>query len=269
VVGSNATDPAWRADAGAGGLAGPVGPGMFQTGVEKEVGRAIAETFQSSSDPVETRLANFPRYMRRAHATRFLALYELFKLVMPVKGSVVDCGVYNGFSLMTWAKLSAVLEPNNLTRRIYGFDSFHGFPEVSARDASARSPSVGSGDLTSTAESELRRLIELYDDDRFLGHIPKVELVVGDVSETVPEFLVANPHLVVSLLFLDVDLYGPTKVALESFRPRMPKGAILAFDELDNPMWPGETLAALETLGLSELRIERFDFDPYIGFVRL
>ena len=31
---------------------------------------------------------------------------------------------------MTWAKLSAVLEPNNLTRRIYGFDSFEGFPDV-------------------------------------------------------------------------------------------------------------------------------------------
>ena len=36
--------------------------------------------------------------------------------------------------------------------------------------------------------------------------------------------------------------------------PRMPKGALLVFDELDNPMWPGETLAALESVGLGGWR---------------
>ena len=49
----------------------------------------------------------------------------------------------------------------------------------------------------------------------------------------------------------------------------MPKGSILAFDELDNPLWPGETLALLETIGIRELKIERVDFDPYIGYVIL
>ena len=48
-----------------------------------------------------------------------------------------------------------------------------------------------------------------------------------------------------SLLFLDFDLYEPTKAALEQFVPRMPRGAVLAFDELDNPIWPGETKALL------------------------
>jgi hypothetical protein len=46
----------------------------------------------------------------------------------------------------------------------------------------------------------------------------------------------------------------------------MPKGAIIAFDELDNPIWPGETLALIETLGMNKLKIERVDFDPYMGF---
>jgi hypothetical protein len=78
-----------------------------------------------------------------------------------------------------------------------------------------------------------------------------------------------NPHIVVSLLFLDFDLYEPTKVALEHFLPRMPKGAVLAFDELDNPLWPGETLAMLETHAKRPLRIERLEFDPYIGFAIL
>ena len=58
-----------------------------------------------------------------------------------------------------------------------------------------------------------------------------------------PEFVEENQHLVVSMLFLDMDLYEPTLAALKHFVPRMPKGSVLAFDELDNPIWPGETLA--------------------------
>lgn len=245
-----------------------VAPGMFQTATERHVGAEIVRVFESSADTVEQRLANFPRYVRRANLTRLLALYELFKLVLPVKGSIVECGVFRGFSFMTWAKLSAILEPNNLTRRIYGFDSFSGFPEVSERDQPKRT-GVRQGDLGANVESELRELMDLYDADRFLGHIPKVSLITGDIKETVEPFVNANPQLVVSLLYLDADLYDPTVAALKAFLPRMPKGAILAFDELDNPLWPGETAAALDVVGLSGLRLERFEFDPYIAFARL
>lgn len=243
-------------------------PGMFQTEAERAVGPLIEEIFTGSSDSLEVRLANFPRYVRRSHITRFLALYELFKLVLPVKGSIVECGVYRGFSLFSFAKLSSVLEPNNLTRRVYGFDSFEGFPEVSPHDAPDHT-GVRTGDLASGAEAELRQLITAYDKDRFLGHLPKIQLVSGDIAETLPLFLADNPHLVVSLLFMDVDLYDPTRLALELLLPRMPKGAIVAFDELDNPLWPGETTAASHAVGLNRLNLRRFEFDPYIAYAQL
>ena len=51
--------------------------------------------------------------------------------------------------------------------------------------------------------------------DRFLGHLPKMHLVSGPLVDTLPRFVADNPHLVISLLFLDVDLYEPTKLALE------------------------------------------------------
>jgi len=50
---------------------------------------------------------------------------------------------------------------------------------------------------------------------------------------------------------------------------RMPKGAVLAFDELDNPRWPGETLAAIEAVGLRQLRLRRIQWDPYIAYAVL
>ena len=169
---------------------------------------------------------------------------------------------------MTWAHLSAALEPTNLTRRIYGFDTFEGFPAVSEHDRPL-GPGAEPGDLASDSFSELSELVDVYDSDRFLGHIPKARLVRGDVNETIPRFVEENAHLVVSLLFLDLDLYEPTCTALREFFPRMPKGSVLAFDELDNPIWPGETLAVLEEIGIGSLELRRFEFDPYISYAVL
>jgi hypothetical protein len=237
---------------------------VFRTAAELGVADAVAQVFEQCMDPLATKLDNFPKYARRVPLKRFLAMYELFKLVLPVKGSIVECGVFRGFGTMTWAKLSAILEPENLTRRIYGFDTFSGFPTIALEDRAVDMPMVG--DLSSSSEEELLRLIEQYDADRYLGHIPKVALVKGDIALTIPEFLAENKHILVSLLFLDADLYEPTAVALEHFLPRMPKGAVVAFDELDNPKWPGETLALLERLDISHVSLRRWEWDPYISY---
>jgi len=239
--------------------------GGFRTRDEQKVPQEIAKVFQESPGDVASKLENFPRYIRRQKVTRFIALYEIFKRILPVKGSIIECGVYQGFGLMTWANLSAVLEPNNLTRRIYGFDTFEGFKEARDKDK-GKGFVPEQGDLKADSYSELLELIRIYDSNRFLGHVPKVFLFKGDATITIPQFVKENKHLVVSLLFLDMDLFEPTKVAIGQFFSRMPKGAIIAFDELDNPIWPGETMAVLETVGMGKLRIERFDFDPYIGF---
>jgi len=242
----------------------------LRTEQERMAGAEIARIFNESADSVETRLENFPKYVRRQHLTRFLALYEIFKRILNVKGSIVECGVNRGYGLMAWAKLSALLEPTNLTRRIYGFDTFAGFPSVADHDRTGpKWETAEPGGLRADSYAELQRLLELYDKDRFLGHIGKVELVKGDATKTIPAFIADHPHVVVSLLFLDFDLYEPTKAALETFVPRMPKGAIVAFDELDNPLWPGETKALLDTVGMRRLKLERMEFDPYIAFARI
>lgn len=237
----------------------------FRSTAETEAAEKVVRLFSESPDSVQARLDSFPKYVRRPILTRFLALYEVFKLALPVKGSVVECGVNRGFGLMTWAKLSAILEPTNLTRRIYGFDTFSGFAEPHELDKSPTA-SPKQGELRADCFAELNALIELYDQDRYLGHVQKMKLVKGDVKETIPRFIEEHPHLVVSLLFLDFDLYEPTRLALEHFLPRMPRGAVLAFDELDNPIWPGETQALLRTVGINKFEIRRLEFDPYIGY---
>jgi hypothetical protein len=239
--------------------------GGLRTSAETREARLNKACFFRNPDSWEKKIENFPKYVRRQNLTRFLALYEIFKRIINVKGSIVECGVYKGFGISSWAKLSAILEPVNLTRRIYGFDSFEGFPDVSQKDSNQ----IKKGDLFADCQAEINELMQIHDTTRFLGHIPKVELIKGDAKKTIPKFIEENQHLVVSLLFLDFDLYEPTKIALESFLPRMPHGAIIAFDELDNPLWPGETLALIKTIGIGNLKIERLPFDPYIGFASI
>jgi hypothetical protein len=243
--------------------------GGLRTEAERLEAPGNRACFERNPSSWESKLENFPKYVRRQNLTRFLALYEIFKRVLEVKGSIVECGVNHGFGIMTWAKLSAILEPVNLTRRIYGFDTFSGFPSISDKDRSANSMHVKEGDLFANSQDEILELARLHDSTRFIGHVPKIELVRGDALKTIPEFVASHPHLVVSLLYLDFDLYEPTRVALEYLLPRMPRGAIIAFDELDNPLWPGETAAMLEAHGKYRFRLERLQFDPYIGFAVL
>ena len=246
----------------------PVSGGLRTPAEENEASLNKA-CFERNPESWEKKMENFPKYVRRQNLTRLLSLYEIFKRVLRVKGSIVECGVYQGFGIMTWAKLSAILEPVNLTRRIYGFDTFEGFPSLSNEDRSQTSSHVQDGELFADSEKELQELLSIHDSTRFLGHIRKTSLIRGDATVTIPKFVEEHSQLVVSLLFMDFDLYEPTKVALQHFVPRMPKGSVIAFDELDNPLWPGETLALLQGLRIRHLRLQRLEYDPYIGFAVL
>ena len=219
--------------------------------------------FDASPAPVSEKLSDFAKYVPREALSRFLVKYEIFKRVLHVQGSVIECGVFNGAGLMTFAQISEMLEPLNHQRKIIGFDTWSGFPHVASEDGEAQEDN-----FSGASYDELRRGIELWNSTRYLKHIPKVALVRGDICETVPIFIEQNPETVISLLYLDADLYLPTKTALEYFVPRMPKGAIVAFDELNDCYWPGEAAAVLDTLGIRNLRIER-SFATAISFAVL
>jgi hypothetical protein len=232
----------------------------------------MSTVFEKSPAPVGVKLDNFPKYVRRQSLARFLARYELFKLQLDVQGSVIECGVHHGGGLFTWAKLSSALEPYAIHRRIYGFDTFSGFPQLSPADTPTEpqpAAIVGGFAPGYPIDEELDHAIIEYDANRYLSQFRKVELVKGDAVKTIPAFLERNPQLLVSLLFLDFDLYEPTRTALEHLRPRMCKGAVIAFDEINNPLWPGETVALLETVQVAKHRLRRFPMDPNISYVVL
>ena len=241
------------------------------TTTEKEVQyRNELETyFKNSIGTNLEKLENFAKYVPRQSIATFLAKYEIFKKIINVQGSIIECGVYNGGGLMAFAQLSAIFEPVNNQRKIIGFDTFAGFTELSEEDKKGTSVYSKKGGFAADSYEDLKKSIELYDANRFISHYPRVVLVKGDAKETLPKYLNDNPQTIVSLLYLDFDVFEPTKIAIELLKPRMPKGAVIVFDELNADTFPGETLAVLKTIGVKDLRIQRFPFDSWISYVVL
>jgi len=232
---------------------------------------ALENYIRESPGTFTEKMENFTKYVPRQNMARFLARYEIFKLIMEVQGSIVECGVLFGGGLMSFANLSVILEPYNFQRRIIGFDTFSGFPEVAAEDLMGaperKSAHLKTGGFAApTAYEDLLQAIFLFDMNRFLNHFPKVDLVQGDFNETSAKYLEDHPHLVISCLYLDFDIYTPTKLAIQRFFSRIPKGGIVVFDELNEEAFPGETIAVMETLDLAKLRVRRFPFEPRISY---
>jgi hypothetical protein len=230
----------------------------------QQVSKAWSESEINDLDKLEA----FARFSTKRSIARFLVKTEIFKRILNINGSIVECGVFNGAGLFSWAALSEIYEPVNHTRKITGFDTFGGFPSVTNEDNLSNYKSK-KGDLRGDTLDALKQSVLKHNLERNLGHIEKVELIKGDFMETGGGWLSSNPHVLISLLYLDFDLYEPTMEALKLFIPRMHGGSIIAFDELNCGNFPGETLAYLETLRDKNLMLERSPIDPWISWVTL
>ena len=85
-----------------------------------------------------------------------------------------------------------------------------------------------------------------------------LELVKGDITKTVPEYVKSHPELRICLLNLDTDVYEPAVTILENLYPRIVKGGILILD--DYGVFAGETKAAEEYFKDKKAEIKKFSF---------
>lgn len=210
--------------------------------------------------------ANFPMWARTRDVTRFLVRNELFKLILDVPGSVFECGVHLGGGLASWIHLSEVYEPVAFTRRIFGFDTFRGFPSVKSEDRRADGSIAAAGDFFVDRDEEVIQNLEDIDRTRKVSNCERLEIVVGDATTTIPALLEGDRSVTIALLYLDFDLYEPTLAALEACLPRMPRGALVVLDQFGDRDWPGETAALLDSVDLRDTRLRTFHWAPRISY---
>ena len=183
---------------------------------------------------------------------------HIYRQIVDVMGVVMEFGTRWGPNLAQFSALRGIYEPFNRHRKIVGFDTFSGFPKIENQDGDSDMMEVGHLKVTDNYCQYLDKVMQLHEQDNPLSHIQKYELVQGDATETLIKYLTDNKETIVALAYFDFDIYSPTKICLEAIKPRLVKGSILAFDELNDPDSPGETLALMETFGLNNVRLKRF-----------
>jgi hypothetical protein len=207
---------------------------------------------------------HFSVFLKRQVLSRLLYQDFLYQKILSVPGVILEFGVHWGATIATLINLRGIHEPYNHSRFIYGFDTFSGFSDVSEKDGGFSK----NGDYSTTQgyEDELSEVLGIHESFSPISQIKKFELIKGDVVESLPRFLEENPHAIVSMAIFDMDIYAPTRSALEQIIPRLTKGSLLVFDELNCRHFPGETEAVNEVIGLNELRLQRVPNQPYCAF---
>jgi len=216
---------------------------------ERAVRQQFASLMTATPIPPDELVDNLALYLRRQPLTDLLSLDALYRMILDVPGVIMEFGVHRGRHLAALTALRGVYEPYNPHRRIVGFDTFTGFPDLADIDTTSPSAVAGRFALAGDYPRHLREVLDAHEHGEHLRHIQRTVIVQGDVRETLPRYLADNPHTIIALAYFDLDLYEPTRDTIKAIRPYLTRGSVLAFDELAHAKWPGETAALRDTLG--------------------
>lgn len=225
----------------------------------------LAARLRSAAIPDGELLDNLGLFLTRQTLSRINFIQQLYQMIVPVHGVIMEFGVRWGQNLALFSALRGIHEPFNYNRRIVGFDTFSGFPSISEEDGAA----VAAGDyaVSENWKDELEAILNFHETNAPIAQKKKFELVQGDATQTLPAYLQRQPETIVALAYFDFDIYQPTKACLEALLPHITRGTILAFDELNCPEFPGETLAVREVLGLSRYALRRDPNNPLTSYL--
>lgn len=189
---------------------------------------------------------------------KMLNQLEIFKKIVELPGDVLEFGVYKGTSIVRLLTFRNLLE-SEFSRKIFGFDVYGKFPnqlelETDKEFVSKFENAGGYG--ISKDELELHLINKGFSN---------FELIKGDIFETIPEFIANNPSLKISLLHIDVDVYEPTKIILESFWNKIVRGGILMLDDYGTV--DGETKAVDEFFENKNIMIQKPKYNHIPSFI--
>ena len=210
--------------------------------------------------------ANLGLFLDGKNLSRILLMDHLYKQIVDTQGVVMDFGTRWGHNMTLFQTLRSIYEPFNRHRLVLGFDTFEGFPSVAPEDGDSDLMFPGNLGVGAGYTDYLQKLLDTHESMNPLAHLQKNQIVKGDAVKTLADYLSKNPQTIVSLAYFDFDIYEPTKKCLELIKPRLSKGSIVAFDELNDKDSPGETVALMEVFGLQNIRLQRYRYASRVSY---
>jgi hypothetical protein len=244
-------------------------PKVLTLSSPKEVAlrEGLARLFDECPIPKNELLTNLGLFLNRQTLSRILFMHELYRQIVNVAGIIVEFGSRWGQNLALFSSFRGIYEPFNYTRKIVGFDTFDGFKAISRQDRPSNGVVAGGYSVSEDYETYLDAILSYHEEESPLSHIRKFQIVKGDATVTVPKYLSDSPETIIALAYFDFDLYEPTKKCLEVIKDYLTRGSVLAFDELNHPAFPGETIAFREVLGLRQYKIVHSTLAPSPAYV--
>lgn len=216
--------------------------------------------------PPEEIFNNIGLYLDRRIISRFLFINEIYQKIVSIHGNIFEFGVRYGQNISLFTSFRGIYEPYNHNRKIVGFDTWEGFPDVDEKSDKSEWKSGDFG-VPENYENYLSEVIMLHEQMAPIPTLKKHMFVKGDATKTIKEFLANHQETIISLAYFDFDIYKPTKECLESIIPYLSKGAVIAFDEINVAEWPGETQALREVLGTNNFTIHHSQFRANAGYI--
>ena len=105
----------------------------------------LIDRLHNSTIPHNEISQNLGLYLKRHALSRILFMDDLYKKIINVNGSIIEFGVRWGQNMALFENFRGIYEPYNYTRKIIGFDTFSGFPEVVSKDGVAECAVEGGG----------------------------------------------------------------------------------------------------------------------------
>jgi hypothetical protein len=193
--------------------------------------------------------------------SKFATHLDLFRSTSGLPGEIIECGVFKGASLFRFIKFRDLFE-NCFSRKIIAFDIFGSFPKAQyVLDKKKRSQFIQEAGSKSIKSEYLISLLDK------LNLNQNIELIEGNILQSVPEYLSNNPHLKISLLHIDVDLHEATKTCLENFYTHMVNGGIIVLD--DYGAFAGANKAIDEFFSDKDISIEKLPYSSAVSFVTI
>jgi hypothetical protein len=199
---------------------------------------------------------NFYLSTNESRLSKLMAHYELFKKTIELPGSIIECGVFKGCSLLRFIMFRNMF--GDQSKKVIGFDIFDKFPETEFdEDKSFREKFIKEAGINSISKDQLEGIFKI-------NNFKNTELVEGDVCKTIPEYIKKNPQLKISFLNLDTDIYEPAKCILENLWDRIVVGGVLILD--DYGVFPGET-KAVDDFFKGKVVIKKIPFSTPFSYI--
>ena len=201
-----------------------------------------------------------------------------------IRGDYYEFGVFQGSSIISIALL---FKKFGIKKKLYGFDSFEGFPSYSKKDSFDNfkklykakkiteqhyksvvnfkkikefnqklnniKSSLEAKNISTSNDFSNNSYSFLQDKIKLLG-LKNIVLVKGDFKKTIPSFFKKNKDKKIFAANIDCDLYDSYRIVLSHTWPRVNINGIILLDEYYSLKFPGARIAADDFFKINKIK---------------